>query len=280
MAKRLNVFISFDIEGISGISSWNEVSKNASSLHESRKIATLEVNAAIRGIKASRMSVGEILVCDSHSQGENLLVADLDPGVTVVKGYPRRYYMVEGINRDFDILFCIGYHAMAGSQRGGMDHTYSSSVIYNLTINGRHVGETEINAAVAGYYGVPLGLVTGDDVLAKEVKRFFGPRVEIVVAKFGISRFAARCCLPSDVHAEIEKKAARAVLKYASLKPFRFKTPIRAEFELMTSVMGDMVEPIPGVKRTAARTCTCRTKDILEFYNILRLVCTLGRSTL
>jgi D-amino peptidase len=279
MKNRFNAFISFDIEGISGVSSWTEVSDKASSLHLYRKIATEEVNAAIRGIKAGCAKVGEIVVCDSHARGENLLITDLEPGVSVIKGSPRRYYMVEGINDDFDILFCIGYHAMVGSQGGGMDHTYSSSVIYNIKINDRYVGETEINAAVAGHYGVPLGLVSGDDILAKEVKKFFGTKVETVITKYGISRFSAKCRLPQDVHNELEIKAHKAVQNYAALKPFRFKKPIKAEFELMNSVMGDMVEPVPGMKRRTARICIYTANDILEFYSILRLVCNLGRTS-
>jgi D-amino peptidase len=277
--KQFNAFISFDIEGISGISSWDEVAQKSSMLREYRKIATQEVNAAIQGIKAGHKRIGEIVVCDSHAGGENLIVTDLESGVQVIKGSPRRHYMVEGINRDFDILFCIGYHAMVGSKSAGMDHTYSSSVVYNIKINGQYVGETEINAALAGYYSVPIGLVSGDDILAKEVRRFFGNKVEMVITKYGISRFSAKCRLPSEVHAEIKIKAAKAVSRCSYLRPFRFRTPIRAEFELMTSLMGDMVEPIPGVKRTSARTCTCRTKSILEFYDVLRLVCALGRST-
>lgn len=279
MLKAFNVFISFDIEGISGLSSWNEVEQKASSLHQYQKIATEEINAAIRGIKASKKRIGDIVICDSHANGENLIITDLEPGVTVIKGSPRRYYMVEGIDEHFNILFCIGYHAMVGSQSGGMDHTYSSSVIYNIKINNQYVGETEINAAVAGYYGVPLGLVSGDDVLAKEVRKFFGKNVEMIITKYGISRFSARCRLPGEVHEEIGIKAAKAVMRCSSLKLFRFKTPIKAEFELMNSVMGDMIEPIPKMTRTSARVCSYTANNILEFYNILRLVCNLGRST-
>jgi D-amino peptidase len=279
MSKKFHVFISFDIEGVSGVSSWTEVEKKSSSYQLYQHIATEEVNAAIRGIKSANKTIGDIVVCDSHAHGENLIITDLEPGVTVIKGSPRRFYMVEGIDDHFNILFFIGYHAMVGSQAGGMDHTYSSSVIYNLKINNQYVGETEINAAVAGYYGVPLGLVSGDDVLAKEVRKFFGKNVEIVITKYGISRFSARCRLPAEVYDEIEIKAAKAVARCSSLQPFCLLTPIKAEFELMSSVMGDMIEPIPGVKRIAARRCQYTAKNILEFYNILRLVCNLGRST-
>jgi D-amino peptidase len=221
----------------------------------------------------------EILVCDSHAAGENLLIDRLVRGVHLVRGAPRQYYMIEGINQGFDILFCIGYHAMVGTQAGGMDHTYSSSTIYGIRINDADVGETEINAAVAGYYGVPLGLVTGDDRLIKEVRHFFGKNVETVITKYGISRFAAKCRHPLDVHEEIERKAYQAAKKASRLKPFRFKKPLRAEFTLVNSVMGDLTEPIPGIKRVSARKLTYQAKDILDLYRALRMICNLARAT-
>jgi D-amino peptidase len=278
MHKKLSVFISFDIEGISGVSSWHEVSQDSPLLSRIRKLATEEVNTAIKGIRNARKDVKEIVVCDAHAQGENLIVERLEKGVHIVKGSPRNYYMIEGINREFNLLFFIGYHAMAGTKNALMDHTYSSSSIYGIKINDKYVGETEINAAVAGYYGVPLGLVSGDDFLIKEVRRFFGPHVETVITKYGISRFAAKCRHPHDVHEEIKAKAGRAVKKLKTLKPFSFKKPIHAEFDLMNSLIGDVVEPVPGLKRISGRKIHFKAKDILEFYRIMRLVCSLASS--
>jgi D-amino peptidase len=275
MPHKYSAFISFDLEGISGIASWREVQKNAAALREARENATAEINAAIRGITHS-VQIKEIVVCDAHASGENLIISRLERGVTVVKGTPRPHYMVEGICSDYDVLFCIGYHAMAGTHRAGMDHTYSSSSIYGIKINGTYVGETAINAAVAGYYGVPVGLVTGDDLLIREVKRFFGRRVETVTTKFGISRFAARCRHPHDVQQEIEAKAAQVMKNIKRVKPFTFRTPLRAEFELSNTVIADYTELIPGIKRTAARSLVYRAGTILEFYRVLRCVCGLG----
>ena len=99
MATYCNAFISFDIEGISGVSSWHEVTDTASTLPLYRKIATDEVNAAIRGIRAGDKKIGEILVCDSHARGENLIITDLEPGVRIIKGSPRRYYMISAEGR-------------------------------------------------------------------------------------------------------------------------------------------------------------------------------------
>ena len=156
MRKKLSVFISFDIEGISGISSWRELKKDSPSLLNAKLRATEEINAAIRGIKKSQYDINEIVVCDSHAEGENLVIDRLERDVYLTRGSPRKYYMIEGIDEHFNIIFFIGYHAMAGTKGAGMAHTYSSSTIYSIRINGIHVGETEINAAMAGHYGVPL----------------------------------------------------------------------------------------------------------------------------
>jgi D-amino peptidase len=276
MAGQFNAFISFDIEGISGISSWREVRKDSSSLQEIRKRATQEVNAAIRGIKRGHRNIGVIAVCDSHAGGENLLIDHLEKGSYLIKGTPRTYYMVEGINNSFDILFFIGYHAMVGTKRGVMDHSYSSASIYTIRVNGQEVGETEINAAVAGHYGVPLGLVSGDEQLIEEVKTFFGGRVETIVTKYGISRLAARCRHPDDVHKEIEQKARRAVKNVKTLKPYTFRYPIDAEVEVVNSLIGDVVELVPGLIRTTARRFDFQADNALDFYRLLRLICSLG----
>lgn len=276
MAKKYNVFISFDLEGISAVSSWREMKKDSKSLEWVRKIATQEVNAAVRGIRKSGKSIGEITICDAHAAGENLLVDELDQGVTVVKGTPRKYYMMHGISREYDVAFFIGYHAMAGTQYAGMEHTYSSASIYTIKINGQKVGESEINAALAGHYGVPVGLVSGDNLLVAEIRKFFGKNVQTVVTKRGISRFAAQCRHPKDVQFEIETKAVRALQNINKLEVFSFKSPIRAEIDLASTLITDLVELIPGLQRPEGRRVTFRTKNILEFYRILRLVCCLG----
>ena len=276
MIKKSNVFISFDIEGISAVSSPREIKQNSRDSERMRRIATQEVNAAVRGIRKSGKNIGKITICDAHASGENLLVEELDSGVSIVKGTPRMYYMMHAISKEYDVVFFIGYHAMAGTRYGVMEHTYSSASICNIKINGQYVGESEINAALAGYYGVPIGLVCGDDHLVAEIRKFFGKNVETVVTKTGISRAAAQCRHPYDVQSEIETKAARALQRVDKLKVFRFKSPISAEIDLVNSLITDMVELIPGIKRKTGRKILFRVSDILEFYRILRLVTSLG----
>jgi D-amino peptidase len=278
MQKKTSVFISFDFEGVSGVTSWREMKKDSADLERIRMLATNEVNAAIRGAKkgGKNAAIGEIMVCDAHANGENLLIGELEKGVYLIKGTQRSYYMMEGINPHFDLAFFIGYHAMAGSEKGMMDHTYSSSSIYQVAVNGQPVGETEINAAVAGYHGVPLGLVSGDDTLIKEVRHFFSRHVETVITKYSISRFAAKCRHPLDVQKELELTAERAVRKERTLKPFNFKTPLQCEIAVINSQIGDVIRKIPGLQRQSGRTFACAAKNILEFYQYLMLICDLA----
>jgi len=275
MDNKINIFISFDLEGISGVSSWREMRKDSADFMRTRRIATQEINAVVRGIKKIR-NIGEILICDAHASGENLLIDELESGVHLIKGTQRNYYMMEGFNKNFDIVFFIGYHAMVGTPAGIMDHTYSSSSIYNIKINGVDVGETEINAGIAGYYGVPVGLVSGDDKLINEVKRFLGAQVETVITKYSISRFAAKCRHPVDVQNELELRTQWAIKKIRKLKPFKFRQPINAEIEVINSLIGDAIKSLPGLKRISGRGFVLKVKDILEFYRCLMLICDLA----
>ena len=136
MEQKVKIFISFDLEGVTIVSSWREAKKDAPSCAEIRRCATDEVCAAVQGARRGSPGDCEIVICDAHAQGENLIVEKLPKGIRLVKGSPREFYMVEGIDKSFDLLFCIGYHAMAGTLGAGMDHTYSSSILYSVKING------------------------------------------------------------------------------------------------------------------------------------------------
>lgn len=274
--ERRNVFISFDIEGVGGVTSWRETRKDAANAGVAWRLATAEVNAVIKGVRAAGVPIGRILVCDAHAQGENLIPDELEPGIELVKGTQRSYYMMEGLDARFHIAFLVGYHAMAGTARAQMDHSYSSASIYRIRINDREVGETAINAAVAGHFRVPVGLVSGDDALAREVRAFLGRRVEFVTTKQAISRYAARCRSPLDVRKGLSRCAARAMLKIASLRPFTFRKPLRVELEVVHSLIGDVIERIPGLKRRDGRRFTWRSPDILDCYRRLMLVCDLA----
>ena len=270
------MFISFDMEGVGGVSSWRETAREGKEFNRVRELATQEINAVVEGIKQSGEKIEEILVADSHSFGENLLIEELDPDVNLVKGFPRTYYMMEGLDSGFDLLFFVGYHVGVGTQVGGMDHTYSPSAIYELRIGGRPMGEAEINAAYAGYFGVPLGLATGDDRFVEQVRRSFGEGVETVVTKYGVSRFASRSIHPQKVRGLLRKAAQAAVKRAKSLKPYRIQPPLEVEIDLVTTLIGDLASLIPGVERLSGRRIRFHPVDFPALYRTLMLIATLG----
>jgi len=272
----LKVFISFDMEGVGGVSSWRETARGGKEFNRVRELATQEINAVVEGIKQSGEKLEEILVADSHSFGENLLIEELDEEVSLVKGYPRTYYMMEGLDSSFDLLFFVGYHAGVGTQGGGMDHTYSPSTIYELRVGGKPMGEAEINAAYAGHFGVPLGLASGDDRFVEQVRMSFDERVETVVTKYGVSRFASRNIHPLRVRELLREAAQAAVKKARSLKPYCISPPLEVEIDLVTTLIGDLASLIPGVERLSGRQIRFHPQDLPALYRTLMLIATLG----
>jgi D-amino peptidase len=273
----MKAYISVDMEGIGGITSWKEMHASSPDYNLTRSLATQEANAVVRGLKAA--GVNQIVVSDSHAAGGNLLVEELDEDVEVVKGYPRRYYMLHGLDESFQLLLLVGYHAKCGSLHGLLDHSYSSSSIYSLRLNGNEVGEAEVNAGLAAHYGVPTGLVSGDSELTRQVGETFPQGTETVITKYGISRYASRTRHPEKIRAELELKARRAAEKAGDFKLLEYGLPLRVDVGLMDSVMGDVVAFLPSVERKSARDVSFEAENFPVLYRMLMVLIALCQST-
>jgi D-amino peptidase len=151
-----------------------------------------------------------VLVNDSHWLMRNLLAEELHPAAELLSGGPKLRSMVEGVELGFDAALFVGYHARAGAPHAIIDHTYTSRV-HEARLNGRPVGELAINAALAGVYGVPVAMVSGDQALAAEARELLGPGVEAVVVKHAVGRFAARSLAPSEACRRRRDGAAAAL---------------------------------------------------------------------
>ena len=165
-AQARKVYISVDMEGISGINGDNQTSPTGSEYARARKLMAEDANAAIRG--AFDGGATDVLVNDSHGFQRNLLPEDLDPRARLISHTFKRYGMMEGLDETFDAVIFVGYHAKADAPRGLFAHT-GSGIVRDLQINGRSVGEGGMNAALAAWYGVPVVAVSGDDVAVAEV---------------------------------------------------------------------------------------------------------------
>ena len=213
----MRVYISVDMEGVAGVVHEDQTDpidpRHAGDYNRFRRLMTGEANAAIEGAVAA--GAGTVLVNDSHWLMRNLLAEDLHPAAELLSGGPKLRSMVEGVEAGFDAALFIGYHARAGAQHAIIDHTYTSRV-YEARLNGQPVGELAINAAMAGTYGVPVAMVSGDQALAAEARALLGEAVETVVVKHAVGRFSARSVSPAESCRRIREGATAALSATAS----------------------------------------------------------------
>ncbi|TZE83597.1 M55 family metallopeptidase [Calorimonas adulescens] len=261
----MKVYISADMEGISGVVNNEHTDRNGREHDRARIWMTEEVNAAIEG--ALDAGATEIIVNDSHGTMRNIILESLNPAAKLITGSPKRYSMVECLDETFDAAIFIGYHARAGSS-GVLCHTYTDSVEY-VKIDEKEVGETGINGGVAGYYGVPLILVSGDDVLCNEAKALI-PGIYTVEVKKALSRNAALCLSLNSAHSLIRTTVKEALFHKDNIKPLTFNKPVLLEVRFTNPAYADAASTIPGVKRIDSKTLTYMCDDYLIAFDAFR----------
>ena len=265
----MRVYVSVDMEGVAGVVHEDQTDptdpRHAAEYNRMRRLMTAEANAAIEGALAA--GAERVLVNDSHWLMMNLLAEDLHPTAELLSGGTKARSMVEGVEEGFDAALFVGYHARAGVGHAIIDHTYTSRV-HEARLNGRPVGELAVNAALAGTYGVPVALVSGDQALAAEAHELLGAGVETVIVKHAVGRFAARSVAPS-VACRLIRDGTIAALGRRH-EPFRLPAPIRLEVDFALTQMADMAELVPGSVRTAGRTLTYTHDDYREVFRAWR----------
>jgi len=185
-------------------------------------------------------------------------------------GSPRPLSMMDGIEKGIDLVFLVGYHSLSGTADSNLVHTFTGRVA-ELRVNGKAIGEIGISAALAGYYGVPVGLVTGDDKATQEARRLLGT-VETVEVKRGIGMYAGLCMPPARSRELIYDGAKKAMLRIKAFKPFRIKSPVvlRVRFTTVSSV--DRALRMPGIERVDNLTVRFKGKDFLEAFKAFNTI--------
>lgn len=265
----MKILIATDMEGITGVTTWDQVTPGHAEYARFRKLMTQDVNAAIRG--AFDAGADEVIIADGHWNGSNILVEELDPRARLNTGSPSPFSMMQGIDENIDGVMLIGYHARNGSPNAVLDHTWSSRTVANVWINDILTGEYGLNAAVAGHFGAPVILVSGDQTACAQVTELLGD-VETAVVKQASSRFAAECLAPQVTQETICLSAERAVQRLAEGSvpdPFVLDTPVTVTVEFFTSDMADKATRIPFTKREG--TCVSLTApEMASAYNGFR----------
>ncbi len=261
----MKVYISVDMEGIAGVNHPNPTDRKDSGYPAAVDLMVGEANAAIEGALSGGAT--EVLVNDSHGGMYNLRPADLHPAARVLQGQ-KAWSMVAGAGPDgrFGLALFVGYHARAGHPTGTIAHTFSGRPTVTR-LNGRLVGETGINASVLGAWGIPVGLVAGDDALAGEVADWL-PWAERVVVKEAAGGNAAASLHPTVAADLIRAGAERAVRRAGTgdLTALTLEPPIVIEVEYRNAIAADYAAIVPGAERFGDRGVRFEAADPVTAY--------------
>jgi D-amino peptidase len=253
----MRIVIFCDMEGVSCIETWEQVTGGTALYEECRKLYTDEMNAAVRGARAAGAS--EVVVVDCHGAGgaysfKSFVPERLESGAEYVFGYPWARYITP-FEQGCDAILFVGAHAMAGTADGVLCHTVSSEAWYNASINGTLVGESGILAAIAGCWDVPAVFVSGDVATCNEVRKLLGDEVVTAPVKVGLSRYAARCMAPKDACSLIEMGVSQALsMRDHWPKPYKVPAPVTFQVELATPDRAADFKGRKGVEIVGSRT--------------------------
>jgi D-amino peptidase len=249
--KRKKVFISIDMEGISSIVGGGMTGSNPREYEYGRKLMVGDLNAAIEG--ALESNAEEIVVSDAHGGMRNVQPEEVHEAAYLVRGSPKPDLMMSGISSDFDAALYVGYHAMKGTLNGVSAHTISGGTVDGIFINGRETGEFGLNAALAGWHGVPSVFISGDDVAAAEARGFV-PNIKAAIVKWGVSRGAAKCLHPKRARSLIKKTVTEALREIGNIGPYVVDEPVVVKLRFVSSSMADSAAVLPYVERVDGRT--------------------------
>ncbi|NMP22344.1 M55 family metallopeptidase [Sulfobacillus harzensis] len=250
----MKVWISIDMEGIANVVDRDQLLPDGRR-YERARMSMMQDLQAVLGALRRQPDVESIVVNDSHDGMLNVLAEEIPDGVRLISGGGKPWSMNQGVDQA-NVAFYVGYHARAGTPGAIMDHTYAGEIA-NVRLNGYDVGETGINAALAGAWGVPVAFVSGDDKACREAQELLSDVVTVTV-KEGLSRRSA-LLLP---RAEADRRLAEGVeealrrVRQGHVKPWTLTAPITVEVELMTPDMVDRALYVPGAVRKGGRSVT------------------------
>ncbi len=259
--RPIKVFISVDMEGIGGVVTSEQLGPTGFEYAKFREYMTAEALAAIAG--AREAGATEFVVADAHGNMQNLLIDRFPAGVTIIRGAPRPLMMMEGIDSTFSAAMFIGYHSATTNPQGVRAHTISSATFAAVRLNGQPMSEAGINATIAGQFGVPVVLVSGDEQAVGEVQKMIA-NVEGAVVKRSISFHAAAVMTPEASQAIIRAKAKAAILRVKEFKPLPARGPFQLELTYKSYTPAEMMSYLPGTERVDAHTIRFRAASIVD----------------
>jgi D-amino peptidase len=268
------VFVSVDMEGIWGVVAGEQTSSTSPEFATARRWMADDVNAVVAGLLEA--GAGEIVVNDSHGSMRNISADALNPKASLISGSPKPLSMMQGIDATFDAVIFVGYHARAGTEAAILDHTISGATIRGIKVNGQEMPELGLNALIAGYYKVPVIMLSGDTTTCAQAKTVLGDGLVTAAVKEATGRVAARLYPQEQARARLREAARDALGKRASVQPFRVASPYVVDVEFHNSQQAELPLLLPGVKRTGARSVSLTGTDYIETFKLVRAIIALA----
>jgi D-amino peptidase len=259
---RLKVYVSVDMEGIGGVSTWTvQAAPGGREYEKFCRLMTEEVNAAIAG--AYDAGATDVLVSDSHGSGsaQNIDLELLDQRAQLVRAWPRPLQMMQGIDDTFAAVVFIGYHAREGQVNAGLPHTFTGRL--EAKLNGITTSEAGFNAAIAGDFGVPVVFLSGDQTAGQETQQLLG-LIETVAVKEAGGYFSATMMHPEESQRLIRAGVKRGVEHRGQIKPYQLARPVELELKFFDVVDAEMLSCLAGIERPQGDTIVFKARDMAQ----------------
>jgi len=273
--KKMKIYISADMEGVVGVVTQEQLGPSGFEYQRAREFMTEEVKAAIDA--AFEAGATEIVVSDSHGNGQNLLIEKLPRNITLVRAFPRPLTMMQGIDETFDGVIFLGYHAGTTNPQGVRAHTMSSATLADVRLNGVSMPEAGLNAAIAGHFNVPVIMISGDDAIVKEAGALLGG-VEGAVVKWAIGFHSARTLMPEAAYELIRQKVKQAIGRIKDFKPYKIKAPVQLDVRFKNYRPSEVLSYLTIVERTDSHSVRFMGKDMIEVSKFLEFIMTYSPS--
>ena len=266
----LKIHISVDLEGIAGAVTGGQLGPDGFEYGRFREFATAEALAAVEA--AFEAGATEVLVADSHGNGQNLLIEKFPENVKVIRSWPRKLGMMQGIEEGgFDGAIYIGYHSSTNYMTGVRAHTKSSADITSLKLNGKVAGESYFNAAIAGEYGVPIIMISGDEAAVREAQNAIGD-LEGATIKWAYSFHAAKSLHPAAARKLIAEKTKAAIARIDDFKPLKLEGPITMDMSFKNYRVSEMLAYLPQFERIDSHTIRYVGSDMIDVSTVATFI--------
>jgi D-amino peptidase len=267
--QKLKVHISVDMEGVGGAVTGEQLGPTGFEYGRFREFMTKEALAAVDAAKAAGAT--EIVVADSHGNGQNLLIEQFPVDVRVIRSWPRRLGMVAGIDSGVDAAIFIGYHAGTNNPTGVRAHTFSSANLTRVALNGVNVTEGSWNAAIAGHFGVPVVMMSGDDAAIAEVRKAVG-NIEAAETKRSLGFHSALTLTPQAAASLIGERVRRGIERRSEFKPLKVQTPVVVDVSFKNYLPAEILAYLPLFERVDSHSIRFRAKDMEEASRVMSFI--------